>query len=231
MSYRKATAVTFLTVLIDVITVLKFNQITEFVRPFFEDSPSWFPTLIVVLFFLLPWAVFLHKKIEAPEESETETLPQTKLQKATETILSTSALGFGAIVMYMWIDTSNVIEQSGNEMPLTILLLFGIMIAYMTTVYATPKPTKLTIVNSILFLFSLVVINALVIISTAFFHFHLGAEGETAMGEKLLMTLILLPLYILFFASPRILGITKSKNWLALLSLILSLAYFVWQRV
>lgn len=80
-------------------------------------------------------------------------------------------------------------------------------------------------------LFSLVTIALAMIMAGAYWEFsffELEPAAKKSLNDTILMMLWLYPTFLIFFASPRLLFLTKNFTWYGLLSALGSTGYYVW---
>ncbi len=72
-----------------------------------------------------------------------------------------------------------------------------------------------------------------ILITSAYWEFKLFGAEDTVLefNDKLLTMLWAYPLFFLFFASPRLLTLTKKISWYTAVSAALSIGYIVWHSI
>lgn len=158
-------------------------------------------------------------------------------EKKVPAIFGYPALGFGIVVFMMAIQalgmfdsTSTISDTAGGIFALVFL---GLISAYMAAVLINPekKIAQGTRRFAITQLFSLLTIALAMIMAGTYWElafFESGTLVEKSLNEQMVMMLWMYPIFLLFFASPRLLILAKNFTWYGLASALGSIGYYVW---
>lgn len=218
-------------IIVDAATIFFYVTAVQWMKEnIFQAQSTAAGWMVAGLFLLLIIGVFCLNRL-AQEE------------KKVPAMFGYPALGFGIVVFMMAIQALGMFDNnstiSDTAGGIFALVFLGMISAYIAAVLINPekKIAQGTRRFAITQLFSLLPIALAVIMAGAYWElafFESGALAEKSPNEQLVMMLWMYPIFLLFFASPRLLVLAKNFTWYGLLSAIGSIGYYVWisiQRV
>lgn len=215
--------------LVDALTMFVYGSMIAWIKAYiFRAQSSAAGWIIAGFFLLLIIGVFLYRRLSSGG-------------KRTRDIFGYPALGFGIVVFMMAIqalgifefDASTISDTAGGIFTLIFLALIGL---YLAAVLIDPqkKIAQGTPRSVAAHLFSLLAIALAVIMAGAYWEFAFFESERLApksLGDTLWQMLWMYPIFVLFFASPRLLALSKNLTWYGLISAFGSMGYYVWVSI
>ncbi|HOP62562.1 MAG TPA: hypothetical protein PK358_10825 [Spirochaetota bacterium] len=150
------------------------------------------------------------------------------------------SVGFGVIMILL---IFNTLGMTSDTSPFTMdeqyMLIWPAIVLFFIQILAMvwkAKPRFRSTGPAYLAIYApAVIICALVInLSVAAWQYLLGDPSLTPIAErggKLLDWFLALPIFILFFSSPRFMFMSRHFNWLSMLSALALIAFFIWRSL
>lgn len=214
--------------LVDALMVFFYiKSVTWIQTSLFQDHSAKAGWIIVGFFGLLCIGVILFNLLK----DEKKTAPP---------LFGYPAVGFVIIIFMMMIQAigvfdgaSAVSDTQGGVLSLVLILL---AIVYVTALLGdvTGRIAPRTASYAIIQFLALLIVAGMIMMAGAYWEFALfeqAALAEKTLSQKIFMMLLTYPIFLLFFASPRLIFLTKNFSWYGLLSALGSIGYYVWVSV
>lgn len=150
------------------------------------------------------------------------------------------SLGFGIIILLLIFSSLGLTSDSQvfteNQQYAFIWIAFIMFFIHLGTMFIKPEPRYKSNTPKYLVVYApAVIICALVInVSVAAWQYLLGDPSLVPVAGregKLLDWFLALPIFLLFFSSPRFMFMSRHFNWLSMLSALMIIGYFIWKSL
>ncbi len=202
-----------------------------------QEKTIWNWVLFVGVYGIFCFSVYLIRSMDGGSRSDDQTL---------RAVFAFLAVGFCVFFSVMMADSAGILERVDALGPTldTVGKNVGVMIAvllWLVFVFLYPALVFMEIEPSfvrtglqahILRFVSLFGVNLMIVFSVAhwevFFADAEPAEG-LALGGKILLFTVVFAFFLLFYASPRLLYLTRNPSLVSALSFLLHTGYYVWR--
>jgi hypothetical protein len=157
----------------------------------------------------------------------------------THALFGYPALGFGFVIGMMMLDAGGIRENPDaltDAMMWVMILFVLILCVYIGVVLVDSKKTYALGTPKYFFaqLIALIIISGMILLGGAYWEFSFfeqEAQTTASTGYKLAQMLWAYPLFLIFFAGPRLLFLAKNFRMSSLISALASIAYYVWHSL